>query len=179
MSERPQLCSFHPDDPNPPVAHRVMQDGRKLCLVHWEEFQRKGFVTDMPYDPSPIVAHTPGKPVETKEPASMKHADKLKQQERIAAIDWRKVEIERNSGVRVEDLAKKYGVSAFTVYSKTNGKFDGRKEAKPKPSYQPKYPSKTNGHATDGDLNLADLIAERDKLNVVIEFMQERAARVK
>jgi hypothetical protein len=78
-------------------------------------------------------------------------------------IDWDKVQADRDAGMRIGELEKKYGVSNPTIYKHTKGSGKGMK---------PVRPGKRSSPAGFGSA-IAELESRRAKLDAAIAVLRE------
>jgi hypothetical protein len=96
-------------------------------------------------------------------------------------IDWAAVQRDRDAGIPVSELEKKYGVSNPTIYTHThkangNGRAGGGKKSQAR-NAKAKPPHGTNGAArSNGSLSISDLVSDlrkrRDALTSAIEAIE-------
>jgi hypothetical protein len=99
------LCNDCKDAGQSVIAYHVLRSGTRLCELHFR--QRMG---------------QPAKPAKATEEKKMA----------VKAIDWEAVQRDRDAGIPVSQLEKKYGVSNPTIYTRThgsNGKSNGNGHA--------------------------------------------------
>jgi hypothetical protein len=91
-------------------------------------------------------------------------------------VDWTAVQRDRDAGVPVADLVKKYGVSNPVIYVRTHG---NGKRAQRRPTDRPKKNSLAKGRMNHGggfngllSDELASLRQKRDALTEIIELME-------
>jgi hypothetical protein len=82
-------------------------------------------------------------------------------------IDWDKVQADRDAGMRIGELEKKYGVSNPTIYKHTKGSGKGMKPVRPSVR-----PGKRSSPAGFGSA-IAELESRRAKLDAAIAVLRE------
>jgi hypothetical protein len=95
-------------------------------------------------------------------------------------IDWSTVKRERSAGVRVADLAKKYGITDVTIYAHTRGAMKARVSSNGAPKRRSLSKMIVSRRSDDrpsgrGDLKaiLGDLMAQKEMIDKRIAFIEE------
>lgn len=94
---------------------------------------------------------------------------------RKSGIDWAAVQADRDAGVPVTELVKKYGVSNPSIYTKTKSNKNGNDRAGGQKRPRPQKPGGRFSKAARS-LDTADILAElrkrRDALTSAIEAIE-------